>query len=307
MNRKPVLVVLAAGMGSRYGGLKQMDPMDEQGHAIMDFSIYDAVRAGFEKVIFIIKKENLALFRECIGDRVSAKIQVEYVFQEMLLPDGFTVPEGRVKPFGTGHAVLSCADVVDGPFMVINADDFYGQHAYQMLYDFLTTHTDDDKYHFAMAGYHVENTLAESGYVSRGICTLKEGQEAGYLADVVERTHIEKSGDAAAYTEDEGKTWTPIPRGTLVSMNCWGFSAGLMPELKRLFVEFLKENLEKNPLKCEFYLPFAVNSLLQEGKADVQVLPTTDRWYGVTYREDKESVMAAIAKMKAEGIYPDMA
>ncbi len=307
---KPVLVVMAAGMGSRYGGLKQMDPMDEYGHLIIDFSIYDAVQAGFEKVILIVKEENIQDFRECIGNRLEQYVQIEYVFQKMELPEGYQVPEGRRKPFGTGHAVLSGAPLIHGPFVVINADDYYGKHAFELMYEFLTTHRDDEKYHYAMAGYLLENTLTESGSVARGVCERMDAQgrpdRAGeFLSGIVERARIEKRDGGAFYMEDGGETWVQIPEGSTVSMNMWGFTRSLLPELSNRFVTFLNENLEKNPLKCEFFLPFAVNELLEEGKADVRVLQTRDRWYGVTYKEDKEKVVAAIRDMKARGLYPE--
>lgn len=301
--KKPVLVIMAAGMGSRYGGLKQIDPVDGQGHIIMDFSLYDAKKAGFEKVIFIIKRENEADFRQAIGDRVSREMEVAYVFQELdNLPRGYQVPEGRVKPFGTGHAVLSCIQEVDGPFVVINADDYYGRHAFEMIYQFLSSHTDDDKYRYTMVGYILENTLTENGHVARGVCVT---DESGYLQGIHERTHIEKRGDVTAYTEDDGATWVTIPEGSTVSMNMWGFSASMLRELQERFPRFLDENLKKNPLKCEFFLPSVVGELLDEGKATVQVLKSADKWYGVTYKEDKAVVVEAIARMKAEGLYPE--
>lgn len=300
--KKPVLVIMAAGMGSRYGGLKQMDPVDAQGNLIIDFSIYDAKRAGFEKVIFIIKKENEADFRECIGNRMSRIMDVSYVYQELdNLPEGFSVPEGRVKPFGTGHAIMSCVGTVDGPFAVINADDYYGAHAFQEIYDYLSAHADDDKYRYAMVGYQVENTLTENGHVARGVCVT---DEKDYLVGIDERTRIEKRGDGAAYTEDEGQTWTAIPAASIVSMNMWGFSASLLKELEQRFPVFLKENLEKNPLKCEFFLPSVVGELLDEGKATVKVLKSMDKWYGVTYKQDKPVVVAAIQALKDQGLYP---
>ena len=299
---KPVLVVMAAGMGSRYGGLKQMDPMDDYGHVILDFSVYDAMLAGFEKVIFIIKKENEALFRQRIGDRMSKKIKVEYAYQELHnLPEGFEVPAGREKPFGTGHAVLSCKDKVHGPFAVINADDFYGRGAFQMIYDYLDSNEEKDMYQFAMVGYLLKNTLTENGHVARGVCQV---DDQGFLTDIHERTRIEKHGDSPAYTEDEGKTWEKLPDGTIVSMNLWGFSAGMMGELEKGFPVFLQDNLKKNPLKCEFFLPFAVEELMEEGKAKVKVLKSEDRWYGVTYQEDKGIVMQAISDFKKTGVYP---
>ena len=299
---KPVLVVMAAGMGSRYGGLKQMDPKDDYGHVILDFSVYDAMLAGFEKVIFIIKKENEALFRQRIGDRMSKKIKVEYAYQELHnLPEGFEVPAGREKPFGTGHAVLSCKDKVHGPFAVINADDFYGRGAFQMIYDYLDSNEEKDMYQFAMVGYLLKNTLTENGHVARGVCQV---DDQGFLTDIHERTRIEKHGDSPAYTEDEGKTWEKLPDGTIVSMNLWGFSAGMMGELEKGFPVFLQDNLKKNPLKCEFFLPFAVEELMEEGKAKVKVLKSEDRWYGVTYQEDKGIVMQAISDFKKKGVYP---
>lgn len=299
---KPVLVVMAAGMGSRYGGLKQMDPMDDVGHVILDFSVYDAMLAGFEKVVFIIKKENEAVFKECVGDRIAKRMQVEYAYQELTaLPDGFEIPEGRQKPFGTGHAVLCSKDKVDGPFAVINADDFYGRHAFEMIYKYLSEPKEDGKYHYVMVGYIMENTLTENGHVARGVCKI---DEAGHLVEIHERTRIEKRGSETAYTEDDGATWVTIPKGSIASMNMWGFEENLMGELEKRFPVFLQENLSKNPLKCEFFLPSAVSQLMEEGKADVAVLKSEDRWYGVTYKEDKETVMQAIADFKANGIYP---
>lgn len=301
--KKPVLVIMAAGMGSRYGGLKQIDPVDEEGHIIMDFSVYDAMRAGFEKVIFIIKRENEADFRAAIGDRVSRKMEVSYVFQSLdNLPEGYQVPEGRVKPWGTGHAILSCIDEIDGPFAVINADDFYGRHAFQMAYDYLSNNQDGDKYRYMMVGYQLKNTLTENGHVARGVCMTDEN---GYLTKINERTHIERREGGVSYTEDGGQTWNSISEDSIVSMNMWGFSASILKELKARFESFLNENLAVNPLKCEYFLPFVVDELLREGKAQVQVLKSMDKWYGVTYKEDKPMVMAAVRRMKEEGRYPD--
>lgn len=301
--KKPVLVVMAAGMGSRYGGLKQIDPIDKEGHIIMDFSIYDAVRAGFEKVVFIIKRENEQAFREAIGSRLEKHVKVAYVFQELSnLPEGYQVPEGRVKPWGTGHAVLSCIGEVDGPFAVINADDYYGSHAFQMAYDFLTGNTEEDGiYRYMMVGYRLENTLTDNGHVARGVCVT---DEEGHLIKINERTHIEKRDGGAVYTEDDGKTWITLPEGSTVSMNMWGFSESILKELRERFAAFLDENLAKNPLKCEYFLPFVVDELLHEKKATVKVLKSEDKWYGVTYKEDKPVVMAAVQRMKDEGLYP---
>lgn len=298
---KPVLVIMAAGMGSRYGGLKQIDPVDEQGNKIIDFSIYDAVRAGFEKVIFIIKKENEQDFRSCIGDNVKRHIQVEYVYQEMTnIPAGFSVPEGRVKPWGTAHAILSCKGAVDGPFAVINADDFYGREAFQVIYNYLSTNKDDEKHRYAMVGYALGNTLTENGSVSRGICTKNEED---CLTDIIERTKIVKTTGGAAYTED-GVHYIDISPDSIASMNMWGFTKSFLHEAELSFAQFFKREVPGNPLKAECYLPFVVDELLKAGKATVRVLESGDRWFGVTYKEDKPFVQASIAKLKESGAYP---
>lgn len=300
---KPVLVIMAAGMGSRYGGLKQIDPVDEQGHIIMDFSIFDAKRAGFEKVVFIIKKENEKDFKEAIGKRIEKVMDVAYVFQDLHnIPKGFDVPEGRVKPWGTAHAVLSAIDEIDGPFAVINADDYYGRDAFQKIYDYLSTHEDDEKYRYAMVGYQLKNTLTENGHVSRGVCTVNENRE---LVKVVERTRIEKKYSGAAYTEDDGVTWNELPEDSIVSMNLFGFTSSFLQEVKKGFVAFLEEGLKSNPMKCEYFLPTVVSNLLAADKATVTVLTSSDKWYGVTYKEDKPVVVAAIKAMKESGLYPE--
>ncbi|MCI9168423.1 MAG: nucleotidyltransferase [Dorea sp.] len=300
---KPVLVIMAAGMGSRYGGLKQIDPVDAQGHIIMDFSMYDARKAGFEKVIFIIKRENEKDFREAVGDRISQYMEVSYVFQEAgNLPEGYGVPKGRVKPWGTGHAVLCCSGEIDGPFAVINADDYYGAEAFKLIYDYLASHQDDEKYRYTMVGYKLGNTVTDNGHVARGICDMNE---RGELVAIHERTRIEKQDGGIAYTEDEGATWVPVPEETIVSMNMWGFTSSILKELKGRFPAFLDRGLEENPMKCEYFLPAVVSKLLEEEKAAVAVLKSADKWYGVTYKEDKPVVVAAIQKMKDEGLYPE--
>ncbi|MEG2087045.1 MAG: sugar phosphate nucleotidyltransferase [Angelakisella sp.] len=301
--KQPVLVVMAAGMGSRYGGLKQIDPVGAHGEIIIDFSLYDAWRAGFRKVIFIIKKAIEADFREVIGERISKIFDVEYAFQEVEdLPDGFSVPEGRGKPWGTGHAVLACRKLADAPFAVINADDYYGAHAFQLIYDFLLHHQEEEeRYRYAMVGYRLENTLTDHGHVARGVCSLTAD---GNLADIVERTRIEKCADGAQFTED-GEHWTSLPVGSTVSMNLWGFTPSILRELEVRFPLWLSGALVENPLKSEFFLPTVVDNLLKEQKATVKVLTSADRWYGVTYREDKPVVEAAIAKLHAEGVYPE--
>ena len=300
---KPVLVVLAAGMGSRYGGMKQLDPVGPGGQIIIDYSIFDARRAGFEKVIFIIRKENEAAFREVIGDRLSHLMEVEYAFQSLDdLPAPYAVPEGRTKPFGTGQAVLSARHLIHGPFAVINADDYYGPEAFQVIYDYLSTHSDDDKYRYAMVGYLLKNTVTENGSVARGICVENAD---GTLASVTERTKIETYENGIHFTEDDGKTWTDVDADSVVSMNLWGFSENFVAEAKTRFAAFLDKALVENPLKGEYFLPSVVSQLIEEGKATVQVLRSTDKWYGVTYKEDKPVVVKAIADKTAAGLYPD--
>lgn len=300
---KPVLVIMAAGMGSRYGGLKQIDPIDDKGHIIIDFSMFDAKKAGFEKVIFIIKKENEEDFKEVVGNRMAKYLEVEYAYQDLNnLPEGYVLPEGRMKPWGTAHAVLSCIDRIDGPFAVINADDYYGQEAFRLIYDYLDTHTDDDKYRYAMVGYQLANTVTDNGHVARGVCEI---DEKGRLTAVNERTRIEKRGDGIAYTENDGQTWVDLSADTIVSMNMWGFTKSILKEIKDGFPAFLEEGLKKNPMKCEYFLPAVVSSLLEAGKASVAVLTSADKWYGVTYKEDKPVVEAAIRKFKDDGLYPE--
>lgn len=299
---KPTLIIMAAGMGSRYGGLKQIDKIDEQGHIIMDFSVFDACRAGFEQVVFIIKKENEALFREVIGDRAARQLKVDFAFQEVTdIPKSFRLPGGRVKPWGTAHAVLSCRNLVKGPFAVINADDYYGVEAFRLIYDFLTSHADDEKYRYAMVGYELGKTVTDNGHVSRGICEVNED---GELIRVTERTHIEKKNGGIAYTEDGGASWTPIEARTTVSMNMWGFTNSILQEIEMRFPHFLEKGLASDPLKCEYYLPAVVSELLEEGKATVRVLKSRDQWRGITYQEDKPMVVKAMQELKNSGIYP---
>lgn len=290
-------------MGSRYGGLKQIDPVDDYGNIIMDFSIYDALEAGFEKVVFIIKKAIEKDFFEHVGRRMEKHIQVEYVYQELdKLPAGVAIPEGREKPWGTGHAILCCKDVVDGPFAVINADDYYGKSAFKAIYDQLTMTEDREQYQYTMVGYKLYNTLTEHGHVARGVCTMDQQNR---LLDIQERTRIEKHGEVAEFTEDGGQSWTPLSKDTVVSMNMWGFTESILKELDERFAAFLEKGLEENPLKCEYFLPFVVDELLKEDKAQVTVLKSTDRWYGVTYREDKQMVVDAIRGLKKQGLYPE--
>ena len=302
--KSTTLVIMAAGMGSRYGGLKQLDPVDNDGHIIMDFSMYDAKRAGFEKVVFIIKHEIEEEFKEHVGKRMEKYMDVAYAYQNIdNIPEGYEVPEGRVKPWGTAHAVYSCMDEIDGPFAVINADDYYGRSAFEELYRFLTTHHDDEKYRYAMVGYQLGNTLTDNGSVARGICVTDEN---GYLQEIAERTKIVKTEDGAAYTEDDGKTWIPVGLKTPVSMNMWAFSPSIINELQNAVDRFFAEEVEKNPLKSECFLPIEVDKLLKAGKATVEVLHSADKWFGVTYKEDKPFVMESIQKLKDAGVYPDV-
>lgn len=298
---KPVLVVLAAGMGSRYGGMKQLDPVGPSGQLIIDYSIFDARRAGFEKVIFIIRQEFEADFRKAIGDRLSRLMEVEYAYQSLDdLPAPYTAPEGRTKPFGTGQAVLSARNLIHGPFAVINSDDYYGPEAFRVMYDYLSTHADTQQYQYCMVGYQVKNTVTENGSVSRGVCVV--GSD-GMLESVTERTKIVQDKDGVIRYAD-GDGWVDLPGDTLVSMGIWGLTASFMQEAQDRFSGFLAESLPKDPMKCEYFLPTIISDLIGEGKAQVRMLHSTDKWYGVTYREDKPGVMAALARLTEEGLYP---
>lgn len=297
--KNPTLVIMAAGMGSRFGGLKQIAPVDEQGHIIIDFSLFDAWRAGFRDLVFIIKPEMEESFREVIGSRMEKYFRITYVYQTIdKLPAGYSVPKGREKPWGTGHAVLCCKDVVDGPFTVINADDFYGPTAFSAMYDYLAGNEDAAQY--AMVGYRVRNTVTENGSVARGVCEV----ENGLLTSVTERTKIFKKGSDAQYTED-GETFVDLPGDTIVSMNFWGFTPRMLQELDARFGAFLDQALVSNPLKGEYFLPSVVNDQLKANTASVRVLPCEETWYGVTYREDLASVKQAIRQMKDNGIYEE--
>lgn len=297
--QKPTLVIMAAGMGSRFGGLKQIEPIDPEGHIIIDFSLFDAWRAGFRDVVFIIKREMEAEFRECIGDRMEQYFHVSYVYQDLdRLPEGIEAPEGRTKPWGTGHALACCKGVVNGPFAVINADDFYGHTAFSEIYDFLAAQTDESKY--AMVGYRLKNTVTEFGSVARGVCEVQNGM----LMGITERTKIYQRGDHAAYTED-GEHFVDLPGDTIVSMNIWGFTQPTVSEFWTRLGAFFEKEVPLDPLKREFYLPSVVNQQLEEGTARVRVLPCEEVWHGVTYREDLASVKEAICALKAAGVYEE--
>ena len=301
---KPVLVVMAAGMGSRYGGLKQLDPIDENGHVILDYSVYDAHRAGFDTVIFVIKPEHEEQFREKIGDRMSAVMEVRYAFQRLDdLPEGYTIPEGREKPWGTAQAVLAARDQVDGPFAVINADDYYGPEGFEEIYNYLLHHPDaNGMYEYAMVGYLLKNTVTENGSVARGVCTETA---SGYLHSVVERTKIMKGDKCPMYSEDEGMTWHELCEDDIVSMNLWGFQRSYLDEAWAGFPAFLDKALAENPMKGEYSLPAVVSGLLSQHKARVKVLRSNDKWYGVTYKDDKPGVMDALKELREKGMYPE--
>ena len=304
MNKKPILVVMAAGMGSRYGGLKQIDPVGPSGEAILDYSLYDARRAGFETVVFIIKHEIEQAFKEAVGARaLRAGFEVRYAYQQLdKLPEGFTVPEGRVKPWGTAHAILVAEEAIgDAPFAVINADDYYGPQGFRLVYDYLCSHADGDRFAWSMVGFLLKNTVSANGSVSRGVCVT---DAAGNLHSVTERTCIAPYDGGIHYSEDGGESWTDLDENSVVSMNLWGFTPAYIAEAKAGFAEFLRENLPVNPLKCEYYLPSVVTAALQQGKANVRVLTSTDKWHGITYREDKPELVAALQQMSAQGLYP---
>ena len=301
MAKKPVLVVMAAGMGSRYGGLKQIDPVGSKGEAILDYSIYDAHQAGFDTVVIIIKEAIKNDFMETVGARLkNAPVEIRYAYQELTkLPEGYSIPEGRTKPFGTGHAVLCAKEAIDGaPFAVINADDYYGKSAFKSIYDLLSA--TEDPYGYCMVGYELSKTVTENGSVARGICSTDEN---GNLTQVVERTKIVQFEDGIRY--EDGEAWVDVADDTIVSMNMWGFMPSFLEEIEARFVNFLNTTLVENPLKGEYFLPSPVSQLIEEGKASVKVLTSADRWYGVTYAADKPVVMDALHTMQEQGLYPD--
>ena len=305
MSKKPVLVVMAAGMGSRYGGLKQIDPVGSQGEAILDYSLFDAYEAGFRTAVIVIKEAIREDFMATVGKRLEkCPMEIRYAYQEITkLPEGFSVPDGRVKPWGTGHAVLCAAEAVDGaPFVAINADDYYGKAAYQNIYRFLENAQDTDKYSYCMVAYEMGKTVTENGSVARGIC---QTDADAYLTSVVERTQIEQYEGGIHYIGDDGKTWQDVAADTPVSMNMWGFTASFMAELKARFPKFLSEVVPQNPQKSEMFLPTIVSQLIEENKATVKVLHTSDKWYGVTYAADKPVVIAALKRLTQQGLYPD--
>lgn len=297
---KPTLLILAAGIGSRYGGLKQLDKIGPSGETIIDYSIYDAIKAGFGNVIFIIKESIEDDFKETFVEKLQDKIAIDYVFQEIwMVPDGILVPDERQKPWGTGHAVMMADGKIKGPFAVINSDDFYGRGAYKTLANYYRDWTPARENDYCMVGYHVENTLSEFGSVSRGVCT---GNESSCLVDVVERTHIERGAAGIAF-KDEAGSLVSLPGETIVSMNFWGFTPSLFTFLNKRFKEFLKKNGEN--LKAEFYIPSVVNDLITANKATVKILDCPDKWFGMTYKEDRETVVRSIRELIKQGVYPE--
>lgn len=320
---KPTLIIMAAGMGSRYGGLKQIDKITKEGEILLDFSLYDAMMAGFEKVVFIIREEHETAFRDLLDSRAGRFLDIKYAFQDLKnVPAGCEIPEGREKPWGTCHAVMSAKDLVDGSFAVINADDYYGPGAFQKIYEFLdksegNQRDDGAKYKFAMVGYKLANTLSESGHVARGVCSISE---KGFLTEVVERTKImRRDGDiefaqervaGPSQGDSQGvgslqEVWEKLPEETIVSMNFWGFTKDMMEEMEKGFPRFFEEKVSGNPLKAEYFLPSVVEDLIKSNKAEVKVLTSMDKWYGMTYKEDKTQVEAALQSMKDKGIYPE--
>ena len=300
--KKPVLVIMAAGMGSRYGGLKQIDALGGNGEAILDYSIYDAYQAGFRTAVILIKEAIREDFMATVGKRLaSSPMEIRYAYQELnKLPAGYSVPEGRVKPFGTGHAIICAGEEVgNAPFVVINADDFYGRTAFQKMYEFLSAAT--DPFDYCMVGYELGKTVTDNGSVARGVCST---DAQGNLTTITERTRIEKYPGGIHFTED-GETWTDLPADTTVSMNFMGFMPSFLEEAKALFPKALDEILAKNPLKGEYFLPAIVQQMLTEGRATMKVLTSPDKWYGVTYAADKPVVVAALKKMTEDGIYPE--
>ena len=295
------LVIMAAGMGSRYGSLKQIDPIGSEGSLIIDYSIYDAVQAGFNKVVFIIKKQDEEAFRNAIGNRIESKVNTEYVFQDINnIPEGYEVPEGRIKPWGTAHAILSCIGTVNEPFAVINSDDYYGPQAFREASAWIDkTDFTTDVLPFSMVGFQLKNTLTENGHVSRGVCVT---DESGYLTEITERTKIIRRGEKVYYEDFEEPV--ELDENAIVSMNCWCFDPRILSNLSARFIEFFK-TVKDNPLKSEFFLPFAVSDMLESKECNVQVLETTDKWFGVTYKEDRPIVVNALDNMKKAGIYPE--
>ncbi|NLK01512.1 MAG: nucleotidyltransferase [Clostridiaceae bacterium] len=298
---KPILVVMAAGMGSRYGGLKQIEPVGPGGEIILDYSVYDAIRAGFERVIFIIKKSIEQDFSACIDPGMRKKIQIDYAFQELeAIPESFNIPEGREKPWGTGQAILAAGDLIDAPFVVINADDYYGPQAFGLMYDHLSAaRSPEDTY--ALCTWQLANTLSEHGHVSRGVCALSDDS---YLQEIIETKQIYQTADGGKYRLDDERDWQELAAATPVSMNFWGLPQDFLRQLEERFPLFLASDVTSDPMKAEFLLPEVIDNCIKAGLIKVKAMPVADRWYGITYREDRPKVMHALAELTAGGLYP---
>ena len=294
---KPILLIMAAGLGSRYGGLKQIDKIGPNGEILLELAVHDAIKAGFEKIVFILRREIEEEFKELIGNKLEEYVEIKYAIQEIgNLPEGYTVPNERTKPWGTGQAILCARDIIDAPFVAINADDFYGQEAFRKIYEFLINNKEENMY--GMVGYKLCNTLSENGHVARGVCKVKDG----YLEEVIERTKIIKKDEAAFYTEDE-ENWIELDYNSTVSMNMWAFNINIFEELEIGFKRFLDTEVKLNPKKSEYFIPSVVSQLLSNGKISVKVMESKDKWYGVTYKEDKNIVRSAIENMIKQGVY----
>ena len=303
MTKEPTLIIMAAGMGSRYGGLKQVEKMTNTGEIILDFSLYDAMMAGFKRAVFVIREEHRDIFRELVDERAGRFMEIEYAYQKLDdIPEGFQIPEGREKPWGTGHAIYACRNLIDGPFAVINADDYYGPQGFVDIYDYLTSHEDGELMEMCMAGYILRNTITENGHVARGVCQM---DEEGFLTSITERTKIMRQPEGIAFTEDEGKSWTVLPDETLVSMNFWGLSAGMLQAIAGGLEDFFRTRVPENPLKSEYLLPAIIDGLIHAGKAEVKGIPCQEKWCGVTYKEDSEAVKSELQSKKDKGYYPE--
>lgn len=308
MTKEPTLIIMAAGMGSRYGGLKQVEKMTDTGEIILDFSLYDAMMAGFKRVIFVIREEHREIFRELVDERAGRYLQVEYAYQKLTdIPEGVAVPADREKPWGTGHAIYACRHLIDGPFAVINADDYYGATGFASVYDYLMEHGESGQpvMELCMAGYLLQNTISENGHVARGVC---ETDDKGYLSSITERTKIMRRPEGIAFglpAEGDDYVWTVLPEDTLVSMNFWGLSGDMMQAVSDGLTSFFTDIVPKNPLKGEYLLPVIIDGLIQSGRARVRVIPCREKWCGVTYKEDREAVKAELQSKKDKGLYPD--
>ena len=312
MTTKPTLIIMAAGMGSRYGGLKQVEKMTDTGEIILDFSLYDAMMAGFDRAVFVIREEHRDIFRELVDERAGKFMTVEYAYQDKYdLPEAIKeemekscpgIFDKREKPWGTGHAIYACRELIDGPFAVINADDYYGPEGFVSIYEFLTKQAEAEPMKLCMAGYILANTITENGHVARGVCEM---DEEGFLTSIAERTKIMRRPEGIAFSEDDGNTWETLPEDSLVSMNFWGLAGGMMEALADGLEDFFRDKFPKNPEKCEYLLPEIIDDLIRDAKATVKVLPCHERWCGVTYKEDKEDVKQALQAKKDAGLYPE--